>query len=172
MSAPAFPEFPGEEIVSASEAVGLLDRYEAGSVTRALAEAILARCMDNGSGSLAEAEAHFAALEVYHRSVATDGFASLFYNEGDFVPAMLAATAHAGASASHNLLRRGLAHLGLTESASGEEIGRAGESILEDERLLEAFEMLDAEFNEKVGDLTDEMVALLWSAQSGFVHFP
>jgi hypothetical protein len=123
-------EYFSGEVVSASEAKHLLARYDPGSVLRSFAEAIIDHAHENGLARLTDSEAEFAALEVYQSSVANDGFASLYYNEANFIPAMLAGTKRMGAKVAHDLILRGLSELGLSTSASEHEIHAAAQQIL------------------------------------------
>jgi len=177
------PEYADDNLSSASEAVRLLERHEPDSVVRALANTIISRAFDEGLDGLTDAEAQLAALEIYQCDTVTDGFASLFYNHADFIPAMLAATKRTGASVAHELLVRGLTAIGLPETAAIEDINAASKELLAavdlaeetpegGEELLKAFSEFDGELEERVEHLSDEMLALLKSATAEFKNFP
>ena len=129
------PDYPGPSLSSAAEALRLLDRYEPSSVVSSLADSIIDHAAANGVDSLTGAEAEFAALDVLQKAVDWDGFASIFYNEADYLAAMLRATEATGAMAAHALILRGLALLKVDRTAGAHRIRMAAG------RILKAIEM-------------------------------
>ena len=175
-------EEEGEPVVSAAETIRMLDRYE--ESTRALAWAVMARASEPSErDSLTDTEMQFAALEIYQSDTMNDGIASLFYNSLEFIPAMLEGTKRTGARIARDILIRGLEALGLSADADVSEIANSGVELLaameeaeptqvEADRLLNEFEVLQDEFDNKIGNLADEMALLLRLYASDFKNFP
>ncbi len=165
----------GAEIVpSVSETLRYRDLFE--EHYRALAWAIRAAMDQGGEKSPSGAEMQFAALEVYQSACATDGFASLFYNEPEMIPHMLEGTRVTGANRAHSLLVRGLEALGLESNAAASAIAEQSKRLLNeddgDARLSEAFDSLEEEFDEKVRHLEEPMLTLLVLHREAFTAFP
>jgi hypothetical protein len=126
----SLPDYPGNELSSASKAIQLLQYHSPDSIVETFTQTIVERYHEKGLKGLTESEAHLAALQTYQTAIAWDGFGSIYYNNGDLVPTMLAATKQSGAEVAHTLLVRGLSLLGLKETAGGLRIRWAGQRIV------------------------------------------